>query len=1002
MKTIPRLSNDLMDGKRPITEHIHEIQSHLVNITLLIGAVISVPALIASCFHATEFGWNTIVFVQIGCAALVWVSTLWRHRWSLRTRILFMLLITSLLGTGGLMTYGLIGGDWFWFLLGSMLATVFLGLRYGFAYLAGSLAIMVLIGTGICLKALAIDLNHEAFVLAPSSWIVLIFGGLVFLFAILMPIGILQKGLMDALGIVHQQALDLRTANDRLQEEIHERRQADEHLRESQERYRTLAEASPDSIYMFDTSGAFRFVNEPGARMVGRTPEEMIGLRQEDVFPPEQAQQHTTTVQHVLNTGESMAVEGWVSLPDGEHWFDTRIVPVKGADGKPAAILGISRDITERKLAEKRLQESQERYALAEKAAKIGVWDWNMLTDQLQWSVSIEPVFGFKPGEFHGTIDAFYECVHPEDRKHVRDAVQATLERQEEYNTEHRIVWPDGTVRWLQEKGDVYRDEQGQPTRMLGVVLDITHRKSLENALLESEERFRAIADYTYDWEEWIGPDGRPLWINPGGERLIGYTREECLAMPGYPLALIHEEDRPLADRYFREALEGSSENNIPLRICRKDGSLVHTLVSWQPIHDRQGRFLGCRSSIRDVTELRRVEADRARLREQLHNAQKMEAVGKLASGIAHDFQNLLAVIKIHADLLGRAVAGQDAAVELLQVIREVAEQAKGMVQSLLMLSRAVPVEKKPVELTRVVHNFSNMLRTTLPASIDVVNEFEPDSPAWISADVTELQQILMNLALNARDAMPEGGCLRIAVSSVPAVEMPDRLAPDTSNSSWACIKVSDNGRGIPAEIRSRIFEPFFSTKPRDKGTGLGLAVVHGIVEDHEGSMHVDSHVNSGTTFTIYLPQLESEEVSAEFPSIASISTESSGIILLAEDNWYLGNEIASLLRYTGHRVIRAEDGVSLLEEVRQYRGKVCLLVLDSDLPENGGYEVLRHLREAGDDTPAVILTDLDETTEQGAPDDNTILLRKPFAQEELIRLIDKLLHHDTSHPELL
>ncbi len=1128
MITTQQLSDDLIQGKQSIEEHIRATQSRLVNITLLTGTVMAFPALLASYVHAQTFGWNTFMYVQIASAVLIWITTLRRHRWSLRLRIVVLLSVAFLLGTGGLLTWGLISGDWNWFVIGSMLATVFLGLRYGEACIAGGFLIMLIIGAGICFGYLPSTTDSNTYAISYVSWLMTATTVFLFLFAVLLPIGILQKELLETIGIVQQQARNLKAANDRLQVEIRDREQVEKRLRESQERYtlaekaakigvwdwniltdhlrwsdsigpmfglqpgefaetndafyecvhpddrqrvrdavratleqkaeyniehrivwpdgtvhwvqekgdiyrdeqgrpirmlgvvlditqrkslqealwesaeryRALAEASPDSIYMFDMSGVFRFINGPGARMVGRTPEEMIGLRQEDIFPPEQARKHTATLRHILETGAPVSEEGWVSLPDGNHWFDTRIVPLKNAEGQPIAILGISRDITKRKLAEKQLQESQERYTLAEKAAKIGVWDWNILTGELRWTNLIEPMFGFKPGEFAGTIDAFFECVHPDDRQHVHNAVRATSERGEEYNIEHRIIWPDGSVRWVQERGDIYRDEQGQPIRMLGVVLDITHRKYLEEALLESEERFRAIADYTYDWEEWIGPDGRPLWINPGGERLTGYSREECMTMPGYPIALIHEEDRQQAEHHFREAIRGSTGSNVPLRIRRKDGSIVHTLVSWQPIYDQQGRFLGCRSSIHDVTELRRVEEDRACLREQLLQAQKLEAVGRLASGIAHDFQNLLAVIKIHTELLGRAIVGQNNALGLLQVIQQVADQAKDMVQSLLMLSRSVPVEKKPIELTRTVQNITNILRTMLPVSIDLVTDLKPDRPVWINADVSGIQQVLMNLALNARDAMPKGGTLRIAVSNVSAEAVPNRPALSRDVRSWACITVSDTGRGIPPEIKPRIFEAFVSTKSKEKGTGLGLAVTHRIVEDHEGIIQVDSQLDHGSTFTVYLPQKAEEDLPAkQYPSEAP-PKEQGRVILLAEDNWFLGKEIASLLRYTGHRVIRAEDGHSLLEQARQNHDALCLLILEADLPDEGGYEALRRLRKTGDRTPTILLTDSSEPLDSSNLDRYTTPLLKPFSWEAMIHLIGDLLVSHTDHPD--
>ncbi|MGQ9651691.1 MAG: response regulator [Phycisphaerae bacterium] len=397
---------------------------------------------------------------------------------------------------------------------------------------------------------------------------------------------------------------------------------------------------------------------------------------------------------------------------------------------------------------------------------------------------------------------------------------------------------------------------------------------------------------------------------------------------------------------------------------------------------------------VAEIRERLRTEEEKRVLQEQLYHAQKMEAVGQLASGIAHDFNNLLTVIFSNVDLI-RQQLPQDQEKSIgacLEAIWEAARQAMGVTRSLLIFARKVPGEKKPVDLRATVERTVRMIRRALPASIELVTETTGETPIWTFADETQIQQVIMNLAVNARDAMPGGGTLRIAVG--PAGGPGDGRADESKGRQTAlvCLTVSDTGAGIPPDIQTRIFEPFFSTKPRGAGTGLGLSIIDGIVKEHGGRIEVQSEVGKGATFRVILPACE-PGVEAEAKEPPSGGPPGRGEkILLAEDDEYVGTVLATRLEVDGYGVIRAKDGRSMLEACRQHGEAIRLLVVDFDLPKRNGIDCLKDLRAEGRHTPAILMTGSAEVDLTERLPSDTRLLRKPFQVVELTRMITEAL----------
>jgi len=391
------------------------------------------------------------------------------------------------------------------------------------------------------------------------------------------------------------------------------------------------------------------------------------------------------------------------------------------------------------------------------------------------------------------------------------------------------------------------------------------------------------------------------------------------------------------------------------------------------------------------------VEEDREALQEQLHQAQKMEAVGQLAAGVAHDFSNLLTVIRGHTDRVSNKLAKDDTVHTDLDMIQQATHQAGDLTRALLMFSRKLPTEKKPIDLCNLIRELERLLRRVLPAAVELEVNIVCESPLWVSGDQTQLQQVILNLAVNARDAMPDGGTLCVSLSPAAESDIDDCL-PQSSDSygSFARLVVTDTGVGMPPEVRSRIFEPFYTTKTRGQGTGLGLSIVHGVLNDHGGGIEVQSEVGKGTTFTLVLPCIQPVSLDdATTPS--TIMPQGTGeLILLAEDNQYVRGIIASTLESLGYEVIQARNGPTTLELYAERRDEFRLFMLDVNLPGCSGLACLRELRESGITTPAIVITG-NITLDPDELDSETILLRKPFGMPELARAVSKALDMNVS-----
>jgi len=510
-------------------------------------------------------------------------------------------------------------------------------------------------------------------------------------------------------------------------------------------------------------------------------------------------------------------------------------------------------------------------------------------------------------------------------------------------------------------------------------VRDVSKRKRLE----EVQRRLATAIEQAGEAIVITDARGNVEYVNPAHERITGYTRDEVVGSPP-PLFKDHELD-PERRRNLSNSMAGGEAWSGRVVGQRKDGTLCEMDVTISPVRDPDGRVVNRVGVERDITE-------EVRLQKQLLQAQKMEAIGTLSGGIAHDFNNLLTVVMGFSELLlGEKEQDQPEYADL-QKIFDAAKNGAELVQRLLMFSRKT--EPKPIlmNLNRQIVRVEKLLRRTIPRMIDIRLDLSSDLPE-INADPSQIEQVLMNLAVNARDAMPEGGKLTLRTDIVTLDEEYCRLHVDVKPGDYVALEMSDTGHGMSKETLEHIFEPFFTTKEMGRGTGLGLAMVYGIVTQHNGHIAVYSEVGKGTTFRVYLPAI---------PADVELEVEDSGImpafgtetVLLVDDEELVRELGARILTKYGYAVLQARSGKDALDLFKRERPHISLVVLDLIMPEMGGKECLQEMLKIDPKVRVLVASGFSaeasvrESIETGAKG----FVPKPFRVREMLREVRKVI----------
>lgn len=549
-------------------------------------------------------------------------------------------------------------------------------------------------------------------------------------------------------------------------------------------------------------------------------------------------------------------------------------------------------------------------------------------------SPSITTLSGYSPEEAMDLpLDRLFTT---ESYEHIVASIEAGLntQRHQPQNYELQLVHKNSNLRWLEVTARYLVDEDGQPTGVVGIARDITERKAMQLELAEREENYRIITQTARDGIVTLDAQYRILFANPALASMFGFTANELAGrqltelVPDMNQALV-DADNPA------EALSGEC-----LTAMRKDGSLVPVEISFARHSEHGSRYLT--GILRDVTQRRRVEAEREELERQLQASQRMESIGQLTGGIAHDFNNLLVAILGYTDLALNPDLPEHELRTFLTEIRSAGKRAADMTHKLLTFSRRQIIEPALIDLNELVSGLDLMIRRLIPENIDVgIERATRLSP--VLADAGQLEQVVVNLSVNARDAMADGGQLTISTAEVDVPETLRVTNPWAQPGRHTMLRITDTGSGMSEDVQRRVFEPFFTTKPEGAGTGLGLAVVFGIVEQHKGFIDVDSEPGRGTRFSVYLPVASPEDAAAASrrPRAALGGDET---ILIVEDDPQVAQLARLILHGGGYQTLVASDGHEALRLFGAHKEEIDLVLLDVVMPRMGGREVMRRM----------------------------------------------------------
>jgi PAS domain S-box-containing protein len=893
--------------------------------------------------------------------------------------------------------------------------------------------------------------------------------------------------------------------------ETTQRVKAQKQLESREEQLRLAQEAGGIGVFDLDIA----------TNLLSVTPEfcRLYGIEQADVIPAPEIERLVVAEDSDLRSDQERREKGQIATSveyrvfrpkcGDVRWIGRKAEFVRDADGKPLRLVGAVQDLTERKKAEEALRISKERLSYAlDAAGMVGTWDWHVPSDTFYSDAKFAELFSVDPEKAaKGTpLADFLIGIHPEDLPKVVEAVDHAMKTGERYSQEYRLIQKDGTIRWVVARGECLYDGDGRPARFPGAAIDVTDRRRAEDALRESENRFRVMADSAPALIWASDEQGRVIFANRRYEVDFGLS-PELILQEGWR-RIVHAEDVASFHAAFIEALESRSPFKAEVRVWDKDRRLRWLRCEGVPRFDAAGHFLGHVGCNVDITEVRLVtealeaeveqrtrelasiwrvsrdlfcicgldgycqsvnpawtdalgyapeelvglhclalihpeDASRARtefeplgragigqtdlrirardgsyrwynwtgvtegevfyaagrditarkeLEEQLRQSQKMEAIGQLTGGIAHDFNNLLTGIIGSLELLQiRMAQGRHENLErYAKAAVSSANKAASLTHRLLAFSRRQPLDPHPVNANQLVASMADLLHRTTGEAIEL--ELATAEDLWLTlCDPNQLENALLNLVINARDAMPNGGKLVIKTANGHFDRSRFVSRQDATQGDYVVLSVSDTGVGMTPEVMARAFDPFFTTKPIGQGTGLGLSMIYGFAKQSEGHVLIESEVGKGTTVRIHLPRHRGS-VQAETASDGLADTLKAGageVVLVVEDEPVVRGLIVDVLKELGYGALEAADGPGGLQ-ILESKHHIDLLVTDVGLPGINGRQLADQARAHRPNLKVLFMTGYAENAaiSSGFLDAGMEMITKPFAVDALTRRI--------------
>ena len=746
----------------------------------------------------------------------------------------------------------------------------------------------------------------------------------------------------------------------------------------------TIADHIPDPVFVLELDGPppvrIAYVNRAATSCYGYTAEEMLGQSILSLLDAPSTAALAPERLSRLRHGEVVTFEGVHRRKDGSEMpIEARACMITW-HGQPA-ILAIDRDVSARQQTANELATAVDRLRLALGAGRMGIFDWDVATNRIVWSPFHFELFGYPPDStFEVTFDHFKNRIHSDDWAALETTLTTARDQHTEYHHEARVVRPDGSVRWFSGTGRFHFDAQGRATRMLGVVRDETERHEAAATLRERTRLLTALIDGCPIGIQAFRPDGTSQRMNPAMQRLLGLPR---------PLADIETYDirnDAVARRIgtasaFEQCVQGK-----PTPIARYEVDLTSPEYDrWPlarrrlvmdcvffPVFDEDGRVASVVSFTWDVCDAVEAERTRQRLEEQLRHAQKLEAIAMLAGGVAHDFNNVLTAVLGFSDMLRGLMPRSDPNRDLVEQIKMAADRGASLTRQLLAFSRKQLVRAEVLDLATEVHALVPMLRRLVESN--VLMQVHADPCGTVLVDRGQFQQVLLNLVVNARDAMPKGGQLTIRAGQGQL----DACVPATR------ISITDTGTGMSDEVKAHLFEPFFTTKEPGRGTGLGLATVHGIVTQAGGRIELESTLGKGTTVHVLWPR-HGQAAGAATPATPCSRREQ---VLVVDDDAVNRDLAAKILTHDGYKVLTAASGEDAL--ARFADAHIDLLAVDVVMPGMDGQVLAAAMTVRRPALPVVFLSGYaGSVLSPGSLErPRRWFLQKPFSADQLVRTV--------------
>ncbi len=707
---------------------------------------------------------------------------------------------------------------------------------------------------------------------------------------------------------------------------------------EAETKYRALVETLPLVVYIdaLDGLSSNLYTSPQCIDLLGYTPEEWHADPElfAKVLHPEDRERALAEHVQANARGAPMQTEYRCVGQDGRVvWIRDESVVVRDDEGRPLFRQGFMIDLTERKETERALLEAEHRYRTLVEQAPLAIYTNTPDARVIYMSSQFEDISGYSAAECMQDPGLLWRIIHPDDLDGVRQATDLSVATDSEFRREYRLVKPDGSIVWILDRTSPTAGPDGSTLYRQGFVADITYEKERDEALALSEEQFRNAFGNAPIGMAVVDLEGRFMLVNRSYCQIMGYAEEELLALTFQDITHPDDLERDLAETH--RVLIGEIDSfEMEKRYVHKDGHPVWVLLSVSLIRDAKGSPLHFIEQTQDVTERHRLEED-------LRQSQKMEAVGRLAGGIAHDFNNLLTAISGYSELILERHAPDDRDRRDAEHIMRSAERAAKLTAQLLAFSRRQVLQPQIFRFDEAVTAIEDLLQRLIGEHVEVQAELGGGT-AHVRADRAQIEQVVVNLAVNARDAMPEGGRLSI---STRVVDLPVPGWPETElePGPYAVLEVSDTGHGMDAGTQAQVFEPFFTTKPVGDGTGLGLATVYGTVKQSGGDVTVSSTLGRGTTFRVLLPVAEAP-AEAHHNGHEPVFVAGTETILLAEDEDVVRAFVREVLEARGYHILEAGHPEQALELARSHRGPIDLLVTDVVMPGMSGRALAEHL----------------------------------------------------------